>query len=296
MMRRTLWITAGLLAVLLSAFGLHSERASAGPAAYDKATKSFRFRYTFANLPAGVMTVVGASDVKPTPDQEANVRGLVSLVSDVLNQITQGRGKIGSPDYVDDIKDTDLVVSLTGNPSSPGWSTLKGSDGQPGQMVLYYQNLATTTKQDIVFTAAHEMCHYLFGLADEYNYTNFPSGCPTRPGPGCLMDNYRPGMRGFMGKLCDGDHNAQNTQPKSCKALVDDYFAAHGVTETDPNVTPFVPDPRPTVIAAAINQTRAEAATKVQSRRAGRLARRSWPGSGVRQQDAEDADRRVQPG
>jgi hypothetical protein len=219
------------------------------------------------------MSVVGATDVKQTPAQEDTVRGLVRLVSDVIYQITEGRARIGSLDYVDDIKDTDLIISMTGNPSSPGWSTMKGSDGQPGQMVLYYQSLATTTQQDIVFTATHETCHYLFGLADEYNYGNFPNGCPPRPGPGCLMDNYRPGMRGFMGKLCDGEHNSQNTQRKSCKALVDDYFSAHGVTETDkdPNVTPFVPDPRPTVISAAINQTRAVAATKAQSRRSGSL-------------------------
>jgi hypothetical protein len=271
MIRRALWITTGLLAVLVSALGLPTERASAGPAAYDKATKSFRFRYTFANLPAGVQSVVGATDVQQTPEQETTVRGLVRLVSDVVYQITQGRARIGSLDYVDDIKDTDLVISLTGNPASPGWSTLKGSDGQPGQMVLYYQTLATTTQQDIVFTATHEMCHYLFGLADEYNYGNFPNGCPPRPGPGCLMDNYRPGMRGFMGKLCEDEHNSQNTQRKSCKALVDDYFAAHGITggDKDPNVTPFVPDPRPTVIASAINQTRAVAAAKAQGRRSG---------------------------
>jgi hypothetical protein len=271
-MRRALRISTLLGAGLLWAVGLFAGMALAGPASYDKETKSFRFRYTFANLPAGVQSVVGAVDVKPTHEQEMTVRSLVSLVSDVLNQVTQGRGKIGSADYVDDIKDADLVVSLVGAPSSPGWSTMKGSDGKPGQMVLYYQVLATTTKQDVVFTASHEICHYLFGLADEYNYSNFPSGCPPQPGPGCLMDNYRPGMRGFMGKLCDTNHNSQNAQVKSCKDIVDDYFAAHGVTETDPNITPFVPDAGPTVIAAAISQTRAEAAKKFQSSRSGSLS------------------------
>jgi hypothetical protein len=270
-MRRALRISTLFGGGLLSAVGLIAGMALAGPASYDKESKSFRFRYTFANLPSGVQSVVGGVDVKPTPEQESTVRGLVGLVSDVLNQVTQGRGKIGSADYVDDIKDADLVVSLTGAPSSPGWSTMKGSDGNPGQMVLYYQTLATTTKQDVVFTAAHEMCHYLFGLADEYNYGNFPNGCPPQPGPGCLMDNYRPGMRGFMGKLCETNHNSQNTQVKSCKALVDDYFAAHGVTAIDPNITPFVPDDRPTVIASAISQTRAEAAKKSQSRSSGSL-------------------------
>ena len=275
-MSRALRIAIFLGAGLISAGVLIVGVSLGGPASYDKESKSFRFKYTFANLPAGVQSVVGAIDVKPSQDQEATVRGLVSLVSEVLNQVTQGRGKIGSADYVDDIKDADLVVSLVGSPSSPGWSTMKGSDGKPGQMVLYYQTLATTTKQDVVFTAAHEMCHYLFGLADEYNYSNFPNGCPPQSGapptPGCLMDNYRPGMRGFMGKLCDTNHNSQGTQVKSCKALVNDYFAAHGVTETDPNIAPFVPDAGPTVIAAAISQTRAEASKKSQSGRAGSLS------------------------
>ncbi|MGP0065275.1 MAG: hypothetical protein ACLQGP_16945, partial [Isosphaeraceae bacterium] len=160
-MSRALRIAIFLGAGLISAGVLIVGVSLGGPASYDKESKSFRFKYTFANLPAGVQSVVGAIDVKPSQDQEATVRGLVSLVSEVLNQVTQGRGKIGSADYVDDIKDADLVVSLVGAPSSPGWSTMKGSDGKPGQMVLYYQTLATTTKQDVVFTAAHEMCHYL---------------------------------------------------------------------------------------------------------------------------------------
>ena len=57
---------------------------------------------------------------------------LVGRVSAVLAQVTDGRGKIGQLDYVDDIKQADLVVSLSGAPASPGWANLRATDGRPG--------------------------------------------------------------------------------------------------------------------------------------------------------------------
>ena len=73
MVRRPLRITIGLSAVLLSAFGLPSERAFAGPAHYDKDTKSFRIPYTFADLPGGVGSVVGRS-ASPRPTRRPRSR------------------------------------------------------------------------------------------------------------------------------------------------------------------------------------------------------------------------------
>ena len=90
------------------------------------------------------------------------------------------------------IKEADLIISLTGNRSRLGRLTLRGNDGKPGQMILYYQTPVATTRQHIVFTTFHEIRHYLFGVADEYDYGGLLSARPPRLGPGCLMDNYRP--------------------------------------------------------------------------------------------------------
>ena len=246
--------------------------ATAGPATYDKATRSFRFTYTFAALPGSVGSVVGTVQ-KPSPIQEARVKGLVGRVSDVLYQVTDGRGKIGQLDYVDDIKNADLVVSLTGRPASPGWATQRATGGKPGQIVLYYQSLeGRTNVQDVIFTAAHEICHYVFGLADEYDPRNFPGGCPPSSGPGCLMDNYNAAARGFYGRLCLAtDHNTAPTQRESCKAIVDRFFAEQGVTadpsefSTDPAAIAAQPDPRTPVITSAIAQVKAERLEKLRN-------------------------------
>src|SRR4051812_14588694 len=106
-MRRTR-ITTTIVGVALA---LSLSQALAGPARYDKETKSFRFKYTFADLPGGVGSVEGTPR-KPTPEQEKTVQGLVSRVSEVLSLVTAGRAKISSLDFVDDIKNADLVVSL----------------------------------------------------------------------------------------------------------------------------------------------------------------------------------------
>src|SRR5688572_9665300 len=115
---------------LLTAF---AATAHAGPVTFDKESRSFRFAYTFADLPPGQQSTALAVPRKPTPDQEATVRGLVEQVSRVLYQATDGRGKIGKLDYVDDIKNADLIISLVGAPASPGWANLKAIDGRPGQ-------------------------------------------------------------------------------------------------------------------------------------------------------------------
>lgn len=266
--------------------GLPPAPALAGPARYDKETRSFRFTYTFADLPGGVGSVVGTPR-KPTREQEDTVKGLVGRVSDVLSQVTNGRARIGQLDFVDDIKNSDLVISLVGKPASPGWATMRAIDGRPGQIVIYYQSLQGRIPQDIVNTAAHEICHYVFGLADEYNPGNFPGGCPRGTGPGCLMDNYNAGARGFLGRLCQpGDHNNQPTQRPSCRELVDKFFADRGVTEDAPGSTTSIanaeerpgsrPDPRVPVIESAIAQVRARRIEEMEKGRSSTASLRSF--------------------
>ena len=238
--------------------------AQAGPARYDKDTRSFRFSYTFATLPgavgqgqATVGTLVGSVQ-KPSPEQEANVKVLVGKVSDVLFRATAGRAKISRLDYVDDIKDADIVVSLTGRPASAGWAIRGAINGQPGQIVFYYQSLVPEIQQDVVFTAAHEVCHYIFGLTDEYTPVYSP-GCPARAGtPGCLMDNFLSGARGYMGRFCAGDHNEQGDQRQSCQAIVDKFFDDQGVRADANALSSVAGDPRPMLVEAAIGQVRAK--------------------------------------
>ena len=147
---------------------------------------------------------------------------------------------------------------------------MKGSDGQPGQMVLYYQSLATTTRQDIVFTAAHETCHYLFGLADDTTTATSPTAAaPPRPG---LPDGQLPaGMRGFMGKLCDGEHDrrtpAEVVQGPGGRLFRGPRRHRH---RQGPERHPVRADPADRH-RRRHQPDRAAAATKVQSRRSGSL-------------------------
>jgi hypothetical protein len=234
----------------------------AGPAAYDKATRGFRFSYTFADLPSGqIGSVVGAASRRATPEQEQNVRRFVDQVSELLVAVTEGRAKIAQLDYVDDIKDADLVVSLSGQPRSAGWATRGAIEGRPGQIALYYNTLVPEVRQDVVFTVVHEVMHYVFGLADEYDQAQFPGGCPRSTGPGCLMDNYLSGARGFIGRLCGRgiNHNSQPGQPESCQEIVDRFFTQRGVSKEAVLATSPTEAAKKTVIATAVAQVRAEA-------------------------------------
>jgi hypothetical protein len=255
---------SGLGAAILGLAGFWPAGAAlAGPATYDRESRSFSFSYTFANLSTAGPTLnlaqVGQVQ-KPTAEQEQKVRALVKLVSDVMEQATQGRGKIGTLKYVDTIKDADLVISLTGQPASPGWAMLRATDGNPGQMALYYQSLEPRIRQEVVYTAVHEIFHYVFGLADEYDRSKFPGGCPPASGgPGCLMDNYNgpPGGRGYFGRLCKpGEHNSRPAQVQSCQEIVDKFFDDRKVEKSE--VKPFVADERTTVIASAVAQVQSE--------------------------------------
>ena len=236
-----------------------------GPATYDKDSKSFTFRYTFTTLASGGDNVGAVT--KPTTEQEQNVRNLVSAVSQVLSQATDGRATVGRLDYVDDVKDADIVISLTGAPASAGVSQLSASDGKPGHVLLYYQTLLPEIRQDIIFTVVHELGHYLFGLMDEYRPDLFPGGCPNgRPGPGCLMDNYLSGARGWMGRFCRAtEHNKEAAQPQSCQEIVDKFFSDRGVLDKDPNAA-GIGGGKQAVITAALGQVRAEATNRTNKR------------------------------
>ncbi len=246
-----------LLAIgVFLAEGLFSASAIAGPATYDKESKSFRMTYTFANLDgAGIGDGVIGAAYKPTPDEEQLINALAAQVSDLLFKATEGRAKIGRLDFVDDIKNADFVVSKTGKPSSSGWATRGAIDNKPGYIVLYYETLLRNIKQDVVYTGAHEVSHYVFGLIDEYT---LPGGCPARSGPGCLMDNYFSSMRGYMGRFCNSadPHNVSQAQQLSCQQIVDQFFAERGVEKDPSSVDVAAADPRTILIVTAIGKVR----------------------------------------
>ena len=267
-MRRSVKLRLLLVLSLGLALGAPVGRAPAGPAHYDKDAKAYTFTYTFALLPGGGGDPQLGQVQTPTADQENVVKSLVGQVSDVLSTVTGGRAKISSANYIDNIKDADLVVSLTGAPASPGFANVHATEGQPGQVVLYYESLVPKIKEDVVLTAAHELCHYIFGLADEYVEAGFfPQGCPVRQGSACLMDNYySQGGRGFMGRFCNrSDHDHEPKQQASCQEIVDKFFNDLGVTNGDQagavagaNLPTATTNPRKEIIAMAIGKVRAK--------------------------------------
>ncbi|MEO6811308.1 MAG: hypothetical protein ABI353_19530, partial [Isosphaeraceae bacterium] len=256
---------------LVSGFWASVPEAKAGPARYDPQTKSFRFTYTYAALSENIMLGsqgIGARQT-PTPEQDAKTRAMVQAVSDALKKATGGRAKISSLDPVNDIKDADLVISLTSNPGRAGWAIPGAIEGKPGQIGLYYQYLVDSVVQDVVLSAAHELSHYLFGLTDEYVHNYFPSGCPTTNpgGPGCLMDNYLTnGVRhGWYGRYCADDHFSTNpVQPKSCQALVDQFFNQRNAPPADASLVKE--SQKANVIKAAQGYVRSEAEARASSR------------------------------
>ena len=245
-MPRVFSIRFGL--ALAFVFSLGTSRTDAGPTKYDPKTKSFRITYTFAALPSFGMSpdqIEQFGEIqKATPDQEANVRTIYKAVSVILEDVTAGRARIGSLDYVDNVKQADVIISLTGKFDRAGWAVSGQIEGLPGQIGLYYQYLADKAAQDIANTVAHELCHYLFALPDEYS-SQPVAECPLQnpDSPGCLMDNYlvRHGFR----RLCSvADHNADGPRNNpgtivqghkaedSCQLWVDNFFKNHPPDES----------------------------------------------------------------
>lgn len=229
MTERVRLVARGLLA---ACFVATAGLTSAGPARYDAESRSMRFTYTYASLTPGAFgdAAIGAPQ-QPSKQQDATVRAVVLKVSDSLAKATGGRLKISSLDLVPDARRADVVISLTGDPGRGGWAIAGAIEGRPGQIGLYYQVLAKEWEQDYVLTAAHEVCHYVFGLVDEYN---FPQGCPlgNPGGPGCLMDNYlsQGSRHGWYGRFCQEDHVKHASQQESCQAIVNKFFTDRKVT------------------------------------------------------------------
>lgn len=234
-MRNAIKATTLLSTALLITLALTPRAAPGGQARYDPQTKSFRFTYAFASMSPEVSgSPIGARE-SPTDEQNATVRALLKEVSDNLELATGGRARISTLDRVDDAKDADIVISLSGRPNLHAWAMVGAIEGKPGHMAFFYQSLADKMRynhQDVVLTAVHELSHYIFGLADEYDLSKFPGGCPlgNPGGPGCLMDNYNTnGTRhGWYNRFCRDDHNSNPAQSKSCQAIVDQFFASRG--------------------------------------------------------------------
>ena len=213
---RAPWIASRGVGVLI-AF-VFSMTAMGGPAKYTGETRSIRVTYTFAEIPSFGMTpdqlqALGRIQ-NPTKDQEIYIRALIKDASTALYELSDRRARIDPFDYVDNIKNADLVISLTGDPGRGGWATPGGIEGRPGQVGLYYKVLEKSPQEQAALTVAHELSHYVYALPDEYQDGEQQGLCPlSNPtGPGCLMDNYFL-RRGDYGRYCDTDHNGSAPNP-----------------------------------------------------------------------------------
>jgi hypothetical protein len=244
-MRQMIRIVAWCIPALALVFAMAPRPVEAGNGTYDKDKKAFHLNYIYASLPSNDLQendILSSPSARPTDAQTRQVSAFLKQVSDTLNQVTGGRAQIDGITEVLDIEKADVVISLTGSVTGAGaggaWATLEGW-GQTGQLNLYYQDLAQEDNTQIVLTVTHELCHYFFGLPDEYPTTLDPNGnCPTNSGADrCLMDNFH---LGWSGKLCShANHNvnapgANGIQPihprgTSCQELVDQFFAKLGV-------------------------------------------------------------------
>ena len=231
------------LALVMSlVLGPAASLSHAGQATYDPATRSFRLMYTYAYLPHFGMQPAEVEKLgtpqQASKDQDAFVRAIHKDASEVLREVTGGRATIGSLSYTSDIKKADVIISLDGDFGRAGWAIPGQIEGRPGQVGLYYKVLERYSQRQAVLTTAHELCHYLFSLPDEY--TERPgANCPldNPQGPGCLMDNYFY-RNGFIA-LCDNashrhnpnapNSNQLNGEPAglSCSLRVDEFFKTH---------------------------------------------------------------------
>lgn len=232
------YVSWSRLAVVFSAAWLISSAADAvaGPGTYDAGKREFNLTYTYARLP-GVGQV--GEPLPLDPERDKIVMSFVDEVSQIFQVVTEGRGKIGSFKPVDSAARADFVISPDNDSDRAAWATMSGL-GKEGHVFLYYKYLADPSRprSGVALTAAHELCHYIFGLPDEYPDPSDGQPnrhCPPSPtGDGCIMDNYW--SRPWYHKLCADDHNTtvisrrQNLRfPDSCKVKVDAFFAARGV-------------------------------------------------------------------
>ncbi len=204
----------------------------AGPAKYDPDTGQFFLTYMYHAAP-GRPIPTGAPQ-NPSDQQDKEVRGLIEDVSRTLNTVTEGRAKIGNLSRVDNVNRADIVVDLVNDSDRVANATVGPVDAAgSGQVIFYFRKLSPRTRTGVIWTVTHELCHYLFGLPDEYLGAGSPF-CPNqnRAETGCLMDNYWPfqeGGRGWYGRLCTGDH-AKGVQfngqviADSCETIMKRFF------------------------------------------------------------------------
>jgi len=176
--------------------------------------------YTYATLPA----VVPAQFFQPgspqqgTPENDRIVQQYFDLVNKQIQLATLGNVKLESITFVRDIKQADVVIDLGTIADRAGFAIPQAGSGTgaQGALNLYYNMLAKNVGDPNSvgrrLTPTHELCHYFFGLPDEYSIVNGRVGPPQCPissgGPVCLMDNYL--QYSWSGKLCTGrpgDHN-----------------------------------------------------------------------------------------
>ena len=235
------------MAVALALAWLGCSGQASAKGTYDPKTGQFHLSYTYARLPntSNDAEALLSAEEQRTPELDALVASFYQVISADLGRLTGGRGYLAPPDYTSDVRKADVLIS----PDTPftlsggyrgGWGTLNGFSNNIGQLAIYIQSLKqggyTTEGQRL--TVVHELCHYLFGLPDEYGSQACPA--PGAPGgKGCLMDNYN--SRTWPGFLCNTTstfrHNpsAVTTKDpniaaeKSCQEIVDDFFAKYGV-------------------------------------------------------------------
>src|SRR4051812_20529108 len=107
-------------AVLMTCAIAGCRSAEAGPGSYDPKTREFTLSYTYARLPG--VGVVGES-VKPSDAMDQNVRSFIAEVSEIFLVVTEGRGKIGTPQLVDSVARADLVISPDNDSDRAAWAT-----------------------------------------------------------------------------------------------------------------------------------------------------------------------------
>lgn len=261
-MRRS-WAAAVLGLAALAAM---APTASAGPGRYDPKTKTFKLTYTYAEVPSaddfindptGAQAAEsGTGDEAQDPQIQQLLGSYLDEVNGVLAQITGGLGQIDpNLTYVTEVGNADLVIVLNRASNRVALCTNRGAGagtGAQGQCNIYKQAFLTqnVTRQGAAQTVAHELCHYIFSLPDEYDLyapSAFELRCPASPGPGCLMDNYF--VRGFGGWLCDSSTHPHSPgsimQPSqgistgtSCKDVMLQFFRNQGVDTSTFSTSP----------------------------------------------------------
>ena len=168
-----------LISALVCSAGLSMGRpAWAGPAKYNPDTGQFNLTYMYHAAPG--RPIPAGQPQNPTDQQDKEVRGFIEDVSRTLNIVTEGRAKIGNLQQVDNINRADIVVDLVNNSDRVANATIGPVDAAGnGQVIFYFQKLTPHTRVGVTWTVTHELCHYLFGLPDEYR----GSGCAVLPEP-----------------------------------------------------------------------------------------------------------------